>query len=149
MQVTPEECAREMLEVVPLVMRTIRGEMRNAREPSLTVPQFRTLLYLNRHGGASLSDVAAFIGLGLPAASALVDGLVSRDLVTREHDREDRRRITLQVTEMGRAAYQTAHRAAEACLAERIAGLGEDEQAIVVQALGILRPAFGASRQEE
>ncbi len=149
MQVTPEECAREMLEVVPLVMRTIRGEMRNAREPSLTVPQFRTLLYLNRHGEASLSDVAAFIGLGLPAASALVDGLVSRDLVTREHDREDRRRITLQVTEMGRAAYQTAHQAAEACLAERIAGLGEDEQAIVVQALGILRPAFGASRQEE
>ncbi len=149
MQITPEECAREMLEVVPLVMRTIRAEMRGAREPSLTVPQFRALLYLNRHEMASLSDVAAFIGLGLPAASTLVDGLVSRELVVREHDREDRRRITLQVPAAGREAYQTAHRAAEACLAERMASLGEDEQAIVVQALGILRPAFGAGRQKE
>jgi DNA-binding MarR family transcriptional regulator len=149
MQVTPEECAREMLEVVPLVMRTIRAEMRSARAPGLNVPQFRTLVYLNRNGTASLSDVAAYIGLTLPSASTLVDGLVSRDLVAREPDLEDRRRITLRLTEAGHAAYQTARQTAEACLAERVAGFGEDDQATVMRALGILRPAFSASRQED
>ena len=149
MNVTPEECAHEMLEVVPLVMRTIRTEMRGARAPGLSVPQFRTLVHLNRHGTASLSDVATFLGQTLPSASVLVDGLVSRDLVARETDPKDRRRIILRVTESGRAAYQTAQSATEACLAERVVGLGGEERAIVMQALEILRPVFGADCQKE
>jgi DNA-binding MarR family transcriptional regulator len=149
MHLTSEECAREILEVVPLVMRSIRAEMRSARAPGLNVPQFRTLVYLNRNGTASLSDVAAYIGLMLPSASTLVDGLVSRDFVAREPDLEDRRRITLRLTGAGHAAYQVARQAAEACLIERVALLGPDERAAIMQALGILRPIFSTSRQED
>jgi DNA-binding MarR family transcriptional regulator len=148
MNTAPEKCAHEMLEVVPLVMRTIRTEMRGARVPGISVPQFRTLVYLNRHATASLSDVAAFLGLTLPSVSVLVDGLVSRDLVAREPDLMDRRRVTLRVTEAGRAAYHSAQQATEACLAERVADLGEAERAILLQALDILRPAFGAGGQK-
>ena len=38
-----KETARQVLEVVPLVMRTVRTEMRRHRAHHLSVPQFRTL----------------------------------------------------------------------------------------------------------
>ena len=63
MVATTEECARELLEVVPLVMRDIRTQMRSERTPDLTVPQFRTMLFIDRNMGASLSEVAEHIGI--------------------------------------------------------------------------------------
>jgi len=69
-----DECARQVLETVPLVMRTVRAEMRRRRTADLSVPQFRTLNFLNRQAGASLSQVAEHIGLTLPSMSLLVEG---------------------------------------------------------------------------
>ena len=71
----PEESASELLEVVPIVMRDIRSEMRSRSSPYLTVPQFRTLAFVSRHEGSSLLDVAIFMGLTPPSASGLVDVL--------------------------------------------------------------------------
>ena len=41
MRISPDDCAREVLEVVPLIMRAIRTDMRSHRTPDLSVPQFR------------------------------------------------------------------------------------------------------------
>ena len=49
----------------------------------LSVPQFRTLLFLRRHPGASLSEVAEHIGLTLPSISKMIDRLEARDLLAR------------------------------------------------------------------
>src|SRR5690349_21174241 len=96
--VSPDNCARALLEVVPPIMRVIRAEMRSQSAPELSVPQFRVLAYVNNHPGASLSEVADHIGLTRPAMSVLVDGLVNRRLMLRETDRSDRRRLTLALT---------------------------------------------------
>jgi DNA-binding MarR family transcriptional regulator len=142
MNISPDECAHVVLEVVPLVMRTIRADMRRHRAPELTVPQYRTLAFVNRNEGASLSDVAEHIGLTLPSTSKLMDGLVTRGLVTRETHAGDRRRITLALTPHGRMMLQSAHAAAQDCLARRLAGLSAAERAMVTQALRALRPIF-------
>jgi DNA-binding MarR family transcriptional regulator len=138
-------CARSVLEVVPLVMRTVRTEMRQHRADDLSVPQFRTLGFLNRQPGASLSAVAEHIGLTLPAMSTLVDGLVERKLVTRGPALGDRRRITLALTEPGQATLASANAATEARLAERLAGLSADDCQLVVRAMHILRPLFASA----
>ena len=62
--ITPELCAREVMETVPLVMRFIRMEMRSRRAPSLSVPQFRVLTFLSHKPGAPLSSVAEHLGVG-------------------------------------------------------------------------------------
>jgi DNA-binding MarR family transcriptional regulator len=90
-----DECARQVLETVPLVMRTVRAEMRRHRAADLSVPQFRTLTFLSRQAGASLSQVAEHIGLTLPSMSSLVEGLVERKLILRNTHSVDRRRVTL------------------------------------------------------
>jgi DNA-binding MarR family transcriptional regulator len=137
-----DQCAREVLETVPLVMRTVRAEMRCHRAADLSVPQFRTLTFLNRQAGASLSEVAEHIGLTLPSMSALVNGLVERKLILRNTHSVDRRRVTLTLTEHGRSVLEAAHGATQAALAEKLAALSTKDRTIVVQAMQALRPIF-------
>jgi len=94
-QSSVEECAREILDDVPLAMRTIRTQLRKNGAIEISIPQFRTLVFINRRSGASLSDAAEHMGLTLPSMSAMIDGLVSRNLVMRRTDSQDRRRMTL------------------------------------------------------
>lgn len=137
-------CAHTMLDVVPLVMRMLRAEMRQHRAADLSVVQFRTLNFLHTHAGASLSAVAEHVGLTLPAMSTLVDGLVARKMVKRGAAVGDRRRITLALTEPGQAALDATKAATEAQLAQRLAGLSAADCAVVTQAMQILSPLFAA-----
>ena len=147
MSVSPAECAGHILETVPVVMRAIRNEMRRHRGADLSVPQFRVLVYLNRHAGASLSDIAEHLGLTLPSMSKMIDGLVARELVTRRMDPADRRRVILAPTALGRAARQSAHKATESRLAERLAWLSASERHTVLQAMQVLKTIFVPGRE--
>jgi DNA-binding MarR family transcriptional regulator len=143
MEVTsPKTCAGELLDTVPLIMQFIRVEMRRSRGPGVSVPQFRVLTYLNRTDGASLSAVADRVGLSLPAMSRLIDGLVARDLVQREESAEDRRRVTLRLTTLGRELVRTSRAGAQARLAEALVALTPPQRAEVAQAMERLRPLF-------
>ena len=134
LSISLDQCAREVLETVPLVMRTVRAEMRRHRTADLSVPQFRTLNFLNRQAGASLSQVAEHIGLTLPSVSLLVDGLVERKLILRNTSAADRRRITLTLTARGQSVLEAAHGATQAALAEKLAALSAKDRVIVAQA---------------
>jgi DNA-binding MarR family transcriptional regulator len=139
---TSEETAEELLDTVPRVMRAIRHQMRRHRGVGLSVPEFRTMAFVNRHEGISLSQVADHIGLTLPSMSKLVDGLVGRKLVEREFNRQDRRRVTLALTPRGLAILQAARAPTQAYLADVLAALPPGEQATVVRAMQVLRPLF-------
>jgi DNA-binding MarR family transcriptional regulator len=147
MHVSSDQVAFEVLEVIPLIMRVIRSEMREHRGADLSVPQFRTLAYLNRNAGASLSELAEHIGLTLPSMSKLVDGLVGRKLLTREIPVGDRRRVTLELTARGRGTLRSAYASAQAQLAKRLAVMPGAQRAAVVDTLRALRPLFTQERQ--
>ena len=142
MTTSPDACAQEILEVVPAVMRVIRAEMRRHRMADLSVPQFRTLAFIDHNADASLSNVAENIGLTLPSMSKIVDGLVVRKFVTRQTSTTDRRRMTLALTARGLTALQASRDATRACLAEDLAGLTERQRDTIAQAMEILRPVF-------
>lgn len=137
-----EEQARALLDVVPLVMRVIRHHMRRHRS-GLTVPQFRSLCFVSTAAGTSLSAVADFIGLSLPAMSRLVDGLVEKGLMERRPSDDDRRVIRLTVTPSGEEALRGAREMAQAALAEALASLDEEKRAAIHQAMELLREVFG------
>jgi len=142
MQFSPDECAREVLEVVPRIMSGIRGELRRHGARNLSVPQFRTLLFLGRHEGASLSEVAEHIGLTLPSMSTMIDGLVACGLATRRTHPNDRRRMTLALTDRGQAIMRSARKATQAHLVALLRRLTVADCATVVKAMQVLRPIF-------
>src|SRR5258708_38822922 len=83
-----DACARDLLDTVPLVMRIIREQMRRHRS-GLTVVQFRALCFVSMTADSSLSAVADFIGLSLPALSRLVDGPVEKRPMKRRSSADD------------------------------------------------------------
>jgi DNA-binding MarR family transcriptional regulator len=140
------ECAPLLMDVVPLVMHRIRTEMRSHRTPGLSLPQFRTLIYLYRNEGASLSQVADRIGLSLSSMSKIVDSLLTRRLVIRRVLPDDRRYMSLKLSARGLTELTRTRQITEARLAEVLAALSPAQQASLVEALQTLRSLFAPER---
>ena len=134
-----DECAHEIIDVVPLVMRVIRSKLREHGAVEMSVPHFRTLLFVYNNNGASLSDVAEHIGLSLPAMSTLADGLVSHGLMVRQENQDDRRRMTLSLTNLGRTKLDSAYKATRVHLAKRLRRLPSSDRTTIITALRLLR----------
>ncbi len=120
----------------------IRTQMRRYRGADLSVPQFRTLAYVSHRPGTSLSALADFLGLSLPATSRLVDGLVQEGLVVRQIPPGNRRLVALSVSARGQKTVCTARKATEKHLAEVVASLREGDRAMVQRALRVLHKEF-------
>ncbi len=134
-----DAAAAAILENVPLVMRSIRGRMREGRPAGMSVAQFRTLLYLRRHPGSGLSEIADHLGTSVPAASELVSRLVRQDLVERETDPVERRRIRLTLSATGTSELDQAQLAAMAWLRNLVQDLDPERQRAITDALADLR----------
>lgn len=123
-------------------MRSIRCQMRDHTGVTLSIIQFRTLSYLNRKPGESLSGVAEHIGLTLPSASKLVQSLLLRGYLTRQIDRRDRRKSALAPTSKGVKILESARKATRAHLADELSKIPGEQLQMIVGAMAALREVF-------
>ena len=144
-----DACARTLLELIPPLMQEIRRTMRHGRGPGLSVSQFRTLAMVAHHPGSSLADAAAHVGLGSPAMSVLVDGLVQRRLLTRGNATSDRRRSALGLTARGRAVHDQAWKETWRMLATRMTDLPDADIDTISRAVGLLKGMLAAQPAPE
>lgn len=135
--------AREVLDIIPVVMGTIRVEMRSRRGADLSVMQFRALVYLDMNPGNSLSALAEYLGLTLPTVSQMIDGLVEKGVVDRQDSSADRRRIMLSLTPQGNLLLEKARAGTQARLAELLSGLAPQDIHAVHQVMLLLGELFG------
>jgi DNA-binding MarR family transcriptional regulator len=142
MDTTSDKIAREVLDVVPAIMRTIRAEMRSRRGSNLSVGQFRALLYLDRNPGASLSKVAEHLGLTSPTVCKMIDGMVTAGLVTRIPSESDRRKVTIALTEAGETILESARMGTQTRLIEVMTGLSPEDRNTVHRSLQLLHALF-------
>lgn len=148
MDASPRSCADGLLEVVPQIMRVLRAKVRSHRSPELSLPQFRALAFLGRNHAAMLGDVANFLALTLPAASKLIDGLVTVGYASREIDPSDRRKVVLTLTATGKRKYASALKYTAEFLSERLAQLNDDNRRQVIHALASLQTIFSDDSDE-
>jgi DNA-binding MarR family transcriptional regulator len=142
-------CALLLLDTVPHIMRAFRAFVSQGNPPFMTVPQFRTLLFVEAHAGASLSDTAEFLGLALPSASKQIDQLVKRGLVVRRHDLGDRRRVMLRITADGNALLKGAQEIVRGQLAATLAAFDGAELSVLERALELLQTSFPPAHGDE
>lgn len=140
--ITAEQCAGQVMENIPPVMRFIRSEMRRHGAPGFSMPQFRALAYLDHHPGASLSSVADHLGVTLATASTTADRLVRHGLVERAAHPRERRRITLTLTDAGTDLLQQARAATRSKLATMLDTLTADQLRQIVTGVTLLGDAF-------
>ena len=103
--------------------------------------------------GGPRQDLASDLGVSKQAVSQLVDTLVSRGYLERGADSEDRRRISLELTERGREAVAAVYRGVEAVdlqLEQRVAPEQVEAMRSVLVALSGIKSAnieLGAARR--
>jgi MarR family transcriptional regulator for hemolysin len=137
-------CAHELMDTTPQIVQFIRMEMRSGRGADLSIPQFRSLRFIQRNPDTSLSHLADFLGLTLPSVSKIVDGLVKQALVFREESIIDRRRITLVLTNTGEDIVNSARALTQANLVNKLGSLDSHELETVHTAMELLHQLFVA-----
>jgi DNA-binding MarR family transcriptional regulator len=114
-------------------------------ERELTLSQYRLLMLLAVQPTVA-SKLADHLAVSPPSVTAVVDGLVSRHLVERRPQTDDRRRVEHVLTDEGRRLLDEADGAVEARLA-RIAGrLEPDEAGLASAGLEQWRAGLDADR---
>ena len=115
----------------------------------LSLPQYRVLSLLG-DGSSASSALAGRLAVSPPSVTAVVDGLVARELVERLPDPVDRRRLTLQLTPAGVQALRAAEKAVDARLGA-VAEYLEDPSsaAAAIEALQQWNHALDAFREEK
>jgi DNA-binding MarR family transcriptional regulator len=140
-----EACAAEVLDVLPAVVNALRSRMRAQIGEGLTVPQFRCLAFVERSAGASITEVAGFLGVSLATASAMVDRLVRGGYVLASTAAEDRRRSRLHISGSGRGLLKRMRRGAQRELAAALSARSNEELASLMDGLAVLRATFGSA----
>jgi DNA-binding MarR family transcriptional regulator len=111
--------------VIPALLRASRGAYGHAIRSRLADGGFDdmprngpyVLGGMANHGGAA-GDLIRQLGVSKQAASQLIDILVLRGYLERETNADDRRRMTIELTERGRAAAEAVRAGVEAVDAE-------------------------------
>ena len=131
------------METVPMIMRFIRADMRaRGTYEELSVPQFRTLAFLDRNPGASLSELAEHLGVTRATASANTERLVQRQFIHRCDHPEERRRVVLKLTETGKEHLQSNRVQTRQYIANLLGSLTDDEINQIEQGMTLLKQVF-------
>ncbi len=137
-----EARAAEVLAIVPAVMDALRGAMRRHVGDQLSVPQFRCLNFIDHAPASSIGEVAAFLGVTMPTASAMVDRLVRSGAVEPRTACHDRRRQQLHLTVSGQTQLRRLKQAAHAELARVLAQRSAADLEVLRAGLAVLQDSF-------
>jgi DNA-binding MarR family transcriptional regulator len=115
----------------------------------VTMTQYRTLVVLASRGPQSLAALAEAAGVTSPTATRMCDRLVRKGLISRRHDRGDRRLVRLSLAEKGRdlVAAVTERRRAE--IARLLEAVPTEQQAGLVDSLQRLAAAAGEVPEQD
>ncbi len=143
----PLEIAKKLMDTIPTSMNWIRNEMRSTMKEELTIPQFRILASIYR-GDNIACDIAKNHGTSQAAMSKMIDGLVAKDYVKRESNKNDRRHFHLLLTKNGDLFFKKTRKNAQGNLKEHISSLDEKEQSELDRGLVILEKLFLLAREK-
>ena len=104
----------------------------------LSVAQLRALFTLVDASPMPIGRLASHLGIGLPAASSLVDRLVDQGLACRMEDREDRRRTLARPTPSGEALAQSLRQGSREALRSWLERMEPGDLASLVRGLRAL-----------
>jgi DNA-binding MarR family transcriptional regulator len=118
-------------ETLAQAVRRARGAVAQDTPGRLTLSQYSLLLPLSSSDTARVSDLAAGAGIAPSTASRILDALERRSIVRRTRSVEDRRGVTVTLTDHGRSALDQQHEWMRARQLEFFDGLPGEERELV------------------
>jgi len=137
--------ARKFWIVIPTLMRTVFAESRRG-QVNLAPNHFRVLGALARRN-CNLTELAEEWNVSLPTMSSTVQTLVERGWLDRDRSSDDRREVTLRMTNEGRRVLASEHRRLTEWVAAKMESLDPRDVRRVERALDILLALFEKSHR--
>lgn len=117
-------------------------ELSVVRESEYSLAQIHTLEVLGNYGAMNMKSLANQLGITTGTLTVQVEKLVKLDLVKRQHSEDDRRSITVALTEAGQAIHEH-HNALHLSLTEDLSkDLSEDERHTLMALLNKVNQEF-------
>ena len=99
--------------------------------------------YIGQNKNVKMSDIADNIDAPMSTITNIVDKLIERKYLSREHCAEDRRVINVMLAENGKTAFKTVSSKKESIAEKTLSQFSEQEQATFIEHMNILASSIG------
>lgn len=137
---TPDTLA---IDLRTAVMRTSRRLRVEATGDVITPGQYTVLAQLHGNGPRTLRELAEREHVQAPSMTRIVNALADQGFVTRTAHPDDGRQVLVGITHVGSTVMQEARNQRTAWLAQRVAGLSEEDRLILSRAAHIMQEMSG------
>jgi DNA-binding MarR family transcriptional regulator len=129
-------------ELDPMLAGERAAFAKRCHDRSISMAHLHVMTLLEAHGPLPMSRLAELLGSGLPTATGLVTRMEERGLVTRAHDADDRRVVSLHLTPAGADELRQLQASRRQRMATALTHLSESEQLNLLAAIRSLRSAI-------
>jgi len=137
---------QELLIALRKVIRAIGLHSKQLNKTSgLTSPQLLILLEIDKDAGMNSSQVAKNVNLSAATVTNILDRLENKCLVSRVRNTKDKRKVSLYLTEDGKALLLKAPQALQEHFIENFANLAEWEQSQLLSSMERLAEMMDAT----
>ena len=131
-----EGCGIRILKSIRRIIRAVDiHSCKLNNDFNITAPQMICLYSLVKEGRVTQSELAKQVNMGMSTINGVIDRLEKKELVFRERDTKDRRKVFVNVTETGRAFTKSAPSLLQDKLSDALKQLPELEQAAIALSL--------------
>ena len=128
--------------VLPQVMGALMSRHPvQAGDWDMTMAQMRALMAVGHGPGCTMGELASRLGIGVSAATGLVDRLVEQGALERESDPEDRRVVRVRISPAGIRAGQEWQAAQILHMGAALSALSDRDIRRVAEATNLLHRA--------
>lgn len=140
-----ETCGLRVLTAIRQIIRAVDIHSRKLNnEFNITAPQMICLYALAKSGKMTQSELSKQVCMGTSSINGVIDRLEKKELVTRQRDTKDRRRVFVTVTDAGKKIIQSAPLLLQERFSDALRSLSELEQAAIALSLERVVELMGA-----
>jgi DNA-binding MarR family transcriptional regulator len=127
---------QQLLIALRKVIRAIGLHSKQLNKTSgLTTPQLLIMLEIDKTSGINSSQVAKNVNLSAATVTNILDRLENKGLVSRVRSTQDKRKVSLYLTENGKALLLNAPQALQEHFIENFANLAQWEQSQLLSSM--------------
>ena len=134
-----EKSVNYQLKILSSIRRIIRAvdiySRKVVKEYNLTTPQHVCLLTIVEEGPLTVTELGIKVLLGQSTVVGILDRLDEKQMIKRERDTIDRRKVFLTATELGKTAIAQSPSPLQDKLAQALSNLSELEQSTIALSL--------------
>ncbi len=138
----------EVLKALVVLRRALRTGSTGEMEPKLPAGQVQVMLHLLENGPMPMGELALLMDISCPAATELVDRMVSSGRVERVSNPNDRRKVMVQLAVSSMATATTALAERKRKITSVLDQLSDQEAEGFVKGLKVMAQTLGGNLEE-